>query len=153
MKNTSSSHKAPKNPHSSRERSRIGGLIISVATGTGVGLICFFLLILIFSGLCLALENPHSLTFALSLAAIYLSALAAGFSSVRKNHKCDALLCGALTGLTFMLALCALLLLIPTGAESAPSSAFVLRILVLPLSIAGSFLGRAQKKVKRHKKF
>lgn len=153
MKNTSSSHKAAKNPHSSRERSRIGGLTVSVATGTGGGLICFLLLILIFSGLCLAVENPHSLTFALSLAAIYLASLASGFVSIRKNHKRDALLCGALTGLTFMLALCALLLLIPTGAESAPSNAFILRLLVLPISIAGSFLGRVQKKVKRHKKF
>ena len=153
MKNTSSSHKAPKNPHSSRERSRIGGLTVSVATGTGVGLICFLLLTLIFSGLCLAVENPHSLTFALSLAAIYLSALAAGFASIRKNHKRDALLCGALTGSIFMLALCALLLLVQTGAESAPSNAFILRLLVLPLSIAGSFLGRVQKKLKRHKKF
>ena len=153
MKNTSSSHKAAQNPHSSRERSRIGGLAVSVATGAGVGLICFLLLILIFSGLCLAVENPHSLTFALSLAAIYISALAAGFASVRKNHRENALLCGALTGLTFMLALCALLLLIPTGAESAPSNAFILRLLVLPISIAGSFLGRVQKKVKKHKKF
>jgi putative membrane protein (TIGR04086 family) len=152
MKNTSSSHKAQKNPHISRERSRIGGLTVSVATGTGVGLICFLLLILIFSGLCLALENPHSLTFALSLAAIYLSALASGFVSIRKNHKRDALLCGALTGLTFMLALCALLLLIPTSTESAPSSSFVLRLLVLPFSVLGSFLGRIEKKRKGHKK-
>ena len=129
------------------------GVGVGVAVGVGFGLICFSLLILIFAAFCLALEDAHSLTLALSLAAIYLSALAAGFASVKKNHRENALLCGALTGLTFMLALCALLLLIPTGAESAPSNAFVLRILVLPLSIAGSFLGRAQKKVKRHKKF
>ena len=152
MKNTSSSHKSKQKFRSPQKSSRLGGLPVGVAVGVGIGLICFSLLILIFAAFCLALEDPHSLTLALSLAAIYLSALAAGFASVRKNHRENALLCGALTGLTFMLALCALLLLIPTGSESAPSSAFVLRLLVLPFSVLGSFLGRIEKKRKGHKK-
>ena len=154
MKNTSSAHKNTHKFGSSQKASRLGALSASVATGTGVGLLCFSLLILIFSGLCLALDDPHTLSFALSLAAIYLSALVSGFASVKRNHKEDALLCGIATGILFMLILCALLLFIPTAeADSAPSHTIILRLLVIPLSIVGSFLGTMQKKVKRHKKF
>ena len=154
MKNTSSAHKSTHKFNGSQKVSRLGALSVSVASGTGVGLLCFSLLILIFSGLCLALDNPHTLSFALSLAAIYISALVSGFASVKRNRKEDALLCGVATGLLFMLILCTLLLFIPTTeADSAPSHAIIPRLIVIPLSIVGSFLGRMQKKVKRHKKF
>jgi putative membrane protein (TIGR04086 family) len=154
MKNTSSAHKNTHKFSSTQKASRLGALSVSIATGTGLGLLCFSALILIFSGLCLALDDPHSLTFALSLAAIYLSALVSGFASVKRNHKEDALLCGIATGVLFMLILSALLLFIPTTeTDSAPSNAILLRLLVIPLSLVGSFLGTAQRKMKRHKKF
>lgn len=154
MKNTSSSRKSIHKTHSPQKQSRIATLSISIALGTGVGLLCFSLLIFIFSALCLALDDPHSLTLALSLAAIYLSALAAGFASVRRNHREDALLCGAITGALLTLLLCLLLLLVPVGNDEAGiDNAIILRLLVVPLSVVGSFVGSMQKKLKRHKKF
>ena len=154
MKNTSATHKKTHKFNSSQKASRLGKMSVSVATGAGVGLLCFSLLILIFSVLCLVLDDPHALSFALSITAIYLAALTSGFASVKRNHKEDALLCGIATGILFMLILSALLLFIPaTEAETAPSHAIILRLLVIPLSILGSFLGTMQKKVKRHKKF
>ena len=154
MKNKAASHRTVPHPHTPKKKSRLGSLALSVAFGTGVGFLCFALLIFAFSCLCLAVSDPHSLTTPLSLAAIYLSALVAGFAALRYNRRQDALLCGLVSGVLFALALSLLMLFVRTPeTDTSLKNALLLRLLALPSSLCGAFLGRLGKKFKRKKRF
>lgn len=152
---SSSKHAPPVRPHSkNQDKSRLLTVAASLAVGVGAGGVGFFLLLLIFSAFCLLLKDPHSLALSLSLGAIYLSAFIAGFASVRRNGRRDALLLGSLSGLLLLLLLSALLLLVGNSeADGEIKHALLLRLLVIPIAIGGAFLGATRRKPKRKKRF
>lgn len=154
MKN--SSKHAPPIDHrrKNQERSRLISLLSSIAAGTGAGLVCFCSLLVVFSALCLLMKDPHALALSLSLGAVYISSLVAGFAAVRKNGRRDALLIGALSGLMLLLLLSALAPVFGNSeSDGAVKHAIILRLLVIPVAIGGAFLGATKRKPKRKKRF
>jgi len=126
-------------------KSSLKGLLISLVIG----------LVLVFAAaaVCYSNDDPDKLTIPLSLAALYMSALVAGFTAVRKNGG-SALLCGILSGL-FLSAFYIILSLIFKGSHAITSSfpaSLGLRALITVFSIFGAFLGLNLKKSGNPKK-
>ena len=100
------------------------------------------------------LNNPHPLIFPLSIFAIYSSAFFAGLFAVKRNGSSNALVCGGLCGALFLLAIWCLTALIGAILKSPETTSypFVLKLIVLPLSVLGSFAGISTggKKKKRN---
>ena len=154
MKSTRPSDKRKPFSPPRKSQSRLGALASSIAFGAGIGLLCFFALIFIFSAVCLALDDPHSPTLTLGIIAIYISALFSGFAAVRFNHRKETIVCGAISGALLALILCLILLLAPKAEPTGSAlGTFICRALIIPAAIFGAFLGSREKKAKRRKRF
>lgn len=118
-------------------------LLSSSLFGICIGFICMLALLIIFSAICLAIPNPHPLIFPLCLFSIYSSAFFSGFSAVKRNGGRDALLCGSLTGVAYMMIFW---LVFATTKfmlkeEGAATLSFILKLLLIPTALAGAFSG------------
>ena len=80
------------------------GALTSAVFGTCCSAAIMLALLILFSLVGLASDNPHSLITPFSFFAIYASSFFGGFASVKKNKCSDALLCGLICGcLVFLL--------------------------------------------------
>lgn len=138
--------------HEHAEQASFGNLLQSALFGALLGMIASALLLFAATAICYSAEDPAAMTTPLSLAALYLSSLVAGFASVCR-HRSSALLCGSLGGLLFMVVLLAVSCLLRGHAEDAfsTSSALLLRAMMLPVSAIGGFLGLPRQSAKRRR--
>ena len=115
---------------------RHGGIAVGISFGVAL------LLSLAFSGIAYATDDPDRLCASLGWAALYFSALFAGFLGVRLHRK-DALRIGLFAGALWIL-LTLVLSLFLQGEEIVPLSflsSLLPRGLLLLSSVAGGFLG------------
>lgn len=129
-------------------------LALSTVFGALFGTGALFLILLVFSAICILISNPHPLIFPLSLFAIYASAFFAGLFTVKKNGSSNALVCGALCGVLFLAIVWILTILIGfiSQSDNTTSTPFILKLIIIPLSVLGSFAGTSSgiKKKKRN---
>ena len=138
-----------RNKRHSPQKPPVLKLMWAVGISALCALACFFALILIFCAACILAADPHSLLFPTSLAAIYLSSFAAGFSAVLLNERNDKLLASFLGGVSFTFALFLILLPFQNSEQSAH---FILKFLGLPLAILGGYcVPKRQSRKKRRK--
>ena len=128
-------------------------MLRSASLGAGIGLICLSLLLFVCALICIYAGDPHRLLTPLAFFCIYASAFASGLVGARKNHFSSLLLCGALSGLIYVLALSLILMLPPfCSADSADlKSTMLLRALTLPCSLLGAVCSPKRTSAKRHK--
>ncbi|MBQ9995875.1 MAG: TIGR04086 family membrane protein [Clostridia bacterium] len=101
------------------------------------------LLLLIFCGVAYSTDDPDSLTFPLSLCALYLSAAAGGIAAVRLSG--DGIMSGLLSGAITMVLIWILALLpLPESHVELPMS-LVYTALVIPASAVGAAVGHRKK--------
>ena len=124
-------------------------LIITSLYASVCGILCFFALILLLSGICMLAGDVHSLIFPASLAAIYLSSFAAGFSAVLFNRAEMRALTSLLGGIGFTLLLFLVLLPFSDGGEKVN---ILLKFIGIPLSLLGGYCAPKQSSLKRRRK-
>ncbi|MBQ7375620.1 MAG: hypothetical protein IJW52_01925 [Clostridia bacterium] len=124
-------------------------LIITSLYASVCGILCFFALILLLSGICMLAGDVHSLIFPASLAAIYLSSFAAGFSAVLFNRAETRALTSLLGGIGFTLLLFLVLLPFSDGGEKVN---ILLKFIGIPLSLLGGYCAPKQSSRKRRRK-
>ena len=124
-------------------------LIITSLYASVCGILCFFALILLLSGICMLAGDVHSLIFPASLAAIYLSSFAAGFSAVILNRAEARALTSLLGGIGFTLLLFLVLLPFSDGGEKVN---ILLKFIGIPLSLLGGYCAPKQSSRKRRRK-
>ena len=101
------------------------------------------LLLLVFCGVAYSTDDPDSLTFPLSLCALYLSAAAGGIAAVRLSG--DGIMSGLLSGAITMVLIWILALLpLPESHVELPMS-LVYTALVIPASAVGAAVGHRKK--------
>ena len=123
------------------------GSLISSAFGLCGAVIILLIILVIFSFVGLAISEPHTLLSPVAQSALYLSAFFGGFIAIKKNKGRDALLCGLVCG-CFITVLYLIVFWISgliLDADSEPLS-WLFRILIIPSSILGSFLGTIKDK-------
>ena len=125
-------------------------LVQSALFGSLCGLISSVLLLLIVSFVCYRASDPDFLLWPLSLGALYLSCLVAGFAAI-KRRRADALLCGGLSGLCLGVFFFVLSLFLRRAQSPSLSLtlSLLLRALMVVFSGIGGFLGLGKHK-KRH---
>jgi len=132
----------------SRETKR--SLFLSSLQAQAVWAPAAVLLLLVFCAVACSTADPDSITFPLSLCALYLSAVIGGIAAVRLSG--DGLMSGLLSGI-FTALLVGLLSLLPlpdSGTEFPMSLLYT--ALVIPASVVGSAVGHRRKE-KPGKKF
>ena len=111
------------------------------------------LLALIMSTVTLKTSDPTALLSPLSLVALYLSSLAGGFFSVRDKND-PTLLCGAFSGVLFMILHKLTALFLPS--EFASDRKFLvsalLHILIILFSCLGAYAAVRMKKSKKRRR-
>ena len=130
------------------------GILISSLFGLCATMIILFALLMIFSLIGLATENPHSLLSPVSFFSIYTSTFFGGFISIKKNKGHDSLLCGLICGIfsAIVLSLVFGVFRLLFDANSTPLS-WLFRVLIIITSIIGALLGvNKTKKMPKKKK-
>ena len=129
-------------------------VITSSIFGALMGLACFFVMLLLFCAICMALQNPHPLVLPLCFFSVYSSAFLAGLSSVKRNEGKNALWCGLLCGALFCVILWIFISSVNmfSGNSLAQTSTFIWKLLILPSTLLGSFAGLSAKGKKSKKK-
>lgn len=141
--------------HFSGSNERIKGkkVIFSSIFGAIAGLVSLILILLSFSALCMPMDSPHRFILPIAFFAIYSSSFLAGFFAVKRNGKSDALICGGICGVLFMIAVWSIFALLGCILPSnEPSMTFVLKLIIVPVSVLGAFAGMgstSHKKTKR----
>ena len=111
--------------------------------GAGIGLFSLFLLSALFAGIAAGCENPGILYLPFSLCALYLGAVAAGFSSARASGR--SFLSGLSAGGLYALGVF-LLALLPLPSSGLPASAYwVLLVTTIPAAALGGVMGQRKK--------
>ena len=148
-------NKLSRSNHSPRGSSAGGKthVIRAAALGGAVGLICLSLLLFVCALICIYASDPHALLTPLAFLSIYASAFASGLFAARKNNFSSLLICGALSGLLYVLALSLILMLpfIATAATVDLRNTILMRALALPCSILGAICSPKRKSAKRRK--
>ena len=129
--------------HKTNEINQGKKILSNALFGVCIGFLCMLALLVIFSAICLALPNPHPLIIPLCAFSIYASSFASGFSGVKRNRGRDALICGGLTGIAYMLILWLVFAIIKfsTGEQGETALSFILKLLTIPTAILGAFSG------------
>ncbi len=139
-----------KSTHTSGEHRAPASLFQSALFGSLCGLICSAALLFLVSFVCYRSPDPDSLILPLSLGALYLSCLVGGFAAV-KRQRASALLCGGMAGLFLGAFFLVLSLFLRSSQQDSFSLtlSILLRVLMLPASSIGGFLGLGRPR-KRH---
>lgn len=123
----------------------LGALPITMAVG--------LLLLLLSAALLLATKDPDRYHTAAALAALYITAFSGGLIATRLCRRRSPLLCGLCEALLLLLLFTALSLCLPDEWQHTRSGGFALlsRVLILPASMIGAFLGARKQRKKRHR--
>lgn len=140
--------------HSTSDKSKGKELLFSTVFGTCTGLICMLGFLMIFSAICMMLPNPHPLISALCFFSIYASSFFSGFAAVKRNGGKDALICGALCGVAYILILWLLFAIIQAvfGEKNDNTTSLIIKLCILPATLLGAFSGLKGKQAKRPKR-
>ena len=137
----------------SAELSGASAVIRSGFIGAGVAALLSVVLLFVATLIAYSTEDPDSMTGALGLAASCISAMAAGFCSVRINRQ-SALVCGAFSG--FLLAFFFFLISLFFDASAASGlpifATLGLRGAMIVMSVLGAYAGLHRGAGKRRKK-
>lgn len=118
-------------------------LFLSSIQAQAVWALSAVLLLLVFCTIAYSTDDPDSITFPLSLCALYLSAVIGGIAAVRLSG--DGIMSGLLSGLITMALIWLLTLLpLPESNVELPMS-LLYTALVIPSSVVGSALGHKRK--------
>lgn len=125
------------------EASSLKKIITSSVFGSVISGVIMLSMLIILSAVCLLLPSPHSLISPLSFFIMYSSAFLGGFTAVKKNNRADALLCSGLCGVIFMIAIWLVFSLVGMmlGVSDSSPYTFLWRLLIIPLSCVGGFIG------------
>ena len=138
-----------------KKRTQKSGILISVVFGLCASIIIFIAMMMIFSIVGSATENPHSLLTPISFFCIYTASFFGGFIASKKNKGRESLLCGAVCGTVIALAYSLIfgIVGIVCNIDSTPIS-WVYRGLMIACSILGSVIGvsRTHKKPIKRKR-
>lgn len=127
-----------KNSHEAKR-----SILLSSVQAQAVWALSAVLLLLIFCAVAYSTDDPDSITFPLSLCALYLSAIIGGIAAVRLSG--DGIMSGLLTGLiTAVLLFLLSLLPLPMSPVEMPIS-LLYNALVVPAAVVGSALGHKRK--------
>jgi putative membrane protein (TIGR04086 family) len=146
-----------KKKKSANKKSKIifeGGALLCSALGSLSSLAILTVLLMIFAGVCLALDNAHTALTPFALFSLYTSAFFGGFVAVKKNKGRDALLCSSLCGVFTTLIFCLVFWIVGLIFDiKSDMLSWVFRALCIISSIIGGFIGRgSQKKPKRKRR-
>ena len=106
------------------------------------------LLLLLSTALLLTTKDPNRYHAVAALAVLYVTAFLGGLIATRLCHRRSPLLCGACEAALLILLFTVLSLFLPDEWRHAGSGVFALlsRILLLPATMLGAFLGAKRKK-------
>lgn len=109
------------------------------------------LLLLLSTALLLSTKDPDRYHTAAALAALYITAFLGGLIATRLCHRRSPLLCGLCEALLLIVTFTVLSLCLPDEWRHTQSGGFALlsRVLLLPATMVGAFMGARKKKVKR----
>ena len=140
--------------HKTSDKSPSKKILSSSLFGACVGFLCMLTLLMIFSAICLIIPNPHPLILPLCLFSIYASSFFSGFSAVKRNGGRDALLCGGLNGVIYMVVFWLVFAIIKAilGEHGATTLSFILKLLIIPIALIGAFSGLKGTTAKRPKR-
>ena len=149
MKKSNAKHFSANNEHIKGKK-----VIFSSIFGATAGLVSLALILLSFSAVCMLMDSPHRFILPIAFFAIYSASFLAGLFAVKRNGSSDALICGGICGVIFMIAVWSIFALLgyilPNNATSMP---FVFKLITIPLSVLGAFAGigtTSNKKPKRN---
>lgn len=155
--NTSKSNKSNQRKRKQRQKSSESALqngffhtVKSSLFGSLIGILSAFILMMAGAFVCYSSGDPHALTNAAALIALYASSFFAGFFAVRRNRS-SALLCGGLAGAFLMLFFIIASLFFDSEEERAfdfPISLF-LRVAIIAVAVLGGYIGSKRSGKKR----
>ncbi len=130
-----------------------GGALICSAVGSLSSLAILTVLLMIFAGVCLSLDNAHTALTPFALFSLYTSAFFGGFVAVKKNKGRDALLCSSLCGVFTTLIFCLIFWIVGLIFDiKSDMLSWLLRALCIISSIIGGFIGRGSPKKPKRKR-
>ena len=118
----------------------VSGVVNGTIWGAACGLIALPVLGIVFSFLALSFEDPEALTSYFAVAALYISAIAAGAVAALKQRE-NPLACGLFSGAVIMIFLWAASFLFPRdySANIPAFYALGMRGLTVAASLAGAY--------------
>ena len=144
--NKPKSNKIPKNIKKRVITSSLWGAIFGTAL--------LFIMMMLFSAICLLAKDPHPLVLPLCFMSVFSSAFLAGIFALKRNGGSDALLCGLLCGalLIIMLSLLFFITNLLMGASLSEAPSIIWKLLMIPSTILGAFCGLPRKSKTQRKK-
>ena len=142
---------------SQKNKSPIGlgkSMAVNSLCGALLGIASFFAMLLLFCAMGMALPDPHPFILPLCFFSVYSASFLCGLFAVKKNGGKDALLCGLLSGASFIILLWAIVFLINSFSSSATLQApnFIWKLLSIPITMLGAFAGLKNTGKKPRKK-
>jgi len=129
-------------------------LVISAIFGSALGILVFLLMLILFAAMAMLISSPHKFLIPFGFFSVYSSAFFAGLFALKRNGSSNALICGGLCGVFFLLVLWGMLTLVSCALPSdSASMPFVLKLLTVPASVIGAFAGMTRGGKKTKKKF
>ncbi len=137
------------------EHSGAKGMLFSALFGNCISFASFIAFILILSGICLCVDNPHTIVLPLCLVSLYASAFVGGFAAIKKNRGADALLCSGLSGamLTAELWMVFAILKKAFGITQMLSMSTVFKLIIIPMTVIGGLVSLSGSNKKPKRKF
>lgn len=130
-----------------------GGALLCSALGSLSSFAILTVLLMIFAGVCLSLDNAHTALTPFALFSLYTSAFFGGFVAVKKNKGRDALLCSSLCGVFTTLIFCLVFWIVGLIFDiKSDMLSWVFRALCILASILGGFIGRGSPKKPKRKR-
>ena len=148
------SNKKKKHISGEAQEASLLSLLRSTLKGAAIGLALSAILAVIICASIIGLDNPDTLVFPLSLAALYVSAFIAGVVATRINGGA-ALLSGLLSGGFFMLSYMLVSLFFPAelSARYGFLASFLFHALIIVFSLLGGYAATAKRSTpSRHKR-
>ena len=131
-----------------------GGALLCSSFGSLSSLAILTVLLMIFAGVCLSLDNAHTALTPFALFSLYTSAFFGGFVAVKKNKGRDALLCSSLCGVFTTLIFCLVFWIVGLIFNiKSDMLSWVFRALCILASILGGFLGINHSKKSKRKRY
>ena len=140
--------------HGTSDKSKGKQMLISTVFGVCIGIVCMLGFLMIFSAICMMMPNPHPLIAPLCLFSVYASAFFSGFAGVKRNGGKEALICGALCGVAYMLILWLSFAIIQGlfGERSTNTASLIIKLCIPPAALLGSFSGLKGKTTRKTKR-
>lgn len=142
-------------PHRSKESSdaTLSSMLRSSLKGAAIGLALSAILAFVICAAIIGLDDPDSLVFPLSLAALYVSAFVAGTMATRINRG-GSLVCGLLSGGIFMLSYIFVSLFFPSelSAKYGFLASLLFHALIIVFSVLGGYAATAKRTTQKHPK-